>query len=200
MAEINVFKRFFGHLHTINAHKRQVFRNCKMAGIPYRGLIHDMSKYSPVEFFSGVKYYTDGKKSPNEGERKKYGYSRAWLHHKGRNKHHFEYWNDYNPIERRVRPVKMPFKYVVEMFCDRVAASKIYQGVNYTDSHPYEYFARGKEGRFIHDKTSQTVEAFLIMLKNKGECDTFSYIKNNFKMIETLYNNNDFPNNNTTLS
>lgn len=184
---------FFGHLKTINSHRNMVIHHCFKAGIFFQGLRHDLSKYSPKEFLSGIKYYTDGKKSPNEGERLKFGYSKAWLHHKGRNMHHFEYWNDYNPIERRVMPVKMPFKYVIEMFCDRVAASKIYQGKNYTSSHPYEYFARGKEGRFIHQFTSETIEILLIMLKNKGEKHTFDYIRKNFKKLENNYNNNILP-------
>ncbi len=184
---------FFGHLKTINSHRHMVMRHCFKAGIFFQGLKHDLSKYSPSEFISGIKNYTDGKKSPNETERLNMGYSKAWLHHKGRNKHHFEYWNDYNPKERRVMPVKMPFNYVIEMFCDRVAASKIYQGKNYTSSHPYEYFARGKEGRFIHPVTSETIEILLIMLKNKGEKYTFDYIKNNFKKLKQNYNNDILP-------
>ena len=72
----------------------------------------------------------------------------------------------------------MPWRYVVEMFCDRVAASKIYQGKNYTDSHPIEYFLKSKETRFIHPDTSDEIEELLLMLKEKGEKETFKFIKN----------------------
>lgn len=153
-----------------------VIRHCFKAGIPVRGLLHDLSKYTPAEFIPGAKYYT-GVKSPNEGERERFGYSRAWLHHKGRNRHHFEYWNDYNKIERRVMPVKMPLKFAAEMFCDRVAASKIYQGENYTDSHPLEYYAGAKTHRFIHPETAAFLEKLLVMLSEKGEDFTFGYLK-----------------------
>ena len=102
------------HFNTITKHRHKVIYNCFRAGIPMRGLLHDLSKYMPSEFIAGAKYYK-GNKSPNEGEREVFGYSTAWLHHKGRNKHHFEYWTDYNPIERKVMPVKMPRKYVAEM-------------------------------------------------------------------------------------
>ena len=173
--------RFFGHLKTITAHRRAVYRHAKRVGIPWQGLTHDLSKFSLAEFWVGVKYYTDGKRSPNEGERDAYGYSAAWLHHKGRNKHHFEYWTDYNPIARKILPIKMPLKYCLEMFCDRVAASKIYQKEKYTDSHPIDYFMRGKQSRVLHEETSDLLESWLIMLRDQGEDATFRYLRKYYK-------------------
>lgn len=142
-----------------------------------QGLMHDMSKYSPTEFWVGAKYY-QGTRSPNEAEREAYGYSVAWLHHKGRNRHHFEYWTDYNPVTKLVEPVEMPVKYVKEMFCDRVAASKIYMGDKYTNDAPLEYFMKAKARRVIHPKTSDLLEELLVMLKEQGEEKTFEYIRN----------------------
>ena len=55
--------------------------------------MHDLSKYSREEFWTGVRYY-QGNRSPNAAERETVGFSKAWLHHKGRNKHHYEYWID----------------------------------------------------------------------------------------------------------
>ena len=174
-------KGAWGHFKTITRHRHKVIQHAFKAGIGFQGLFHDLSKYKPAEFLAGAKYYTDGTRSPNEEERKLFGYSSAWLHHKGRNKHHFEYWTDYNPIIKQVAPVKMPKKYVIEMFCDRVAASKIYQGENYTDSHPIEYFERGKSRRAIHPETSDYIESLLIMLRDKGEKATFKHIKSTLK-------------------
>ena len=164
------------HFLTITKHRHRVIRNCFRAGIGFQGLFHDLSKYAPSEFFAGARYYL-GTRSPNEREREIYGYSPAWLHHKGRNKHHFEYWTDYNPKERRVMPVKMPRKYVAEMFCDRVAASMIYRGKEYTDDYPLAYFLRGKATRTIHPETSDELEHLLIMLAEQGQKETFSYLK-----------------------
>lgn len=164
------------HFRTITKHRHAVIKHCFKAGIPLRGLLHDLSKYSPTEFIPGARFW-QGTRSPNEAEREKFGYSAAWLHHKGRNKHHFEYWTDYNPTERRVMPVKMPRKYVAEMFCDRVAASKIYQGKSYTDSHPLSYFLPGKPKRFIHPETSDEIEMLLRMLAEKGENETFRFVR-----------------------
>jgi hypothetical protein len=173
---MNLFK----HFNTITRHRHQVIKHCFKAGIGFQGLFHDLSKYSPTEFITGIKNY-QGNRSPNEYERETKGYSYAWLHHKGRNRHHFEYWTDYNPIERRIQPIKMPLKYVAEMFCDRVAASKIYKGKDYTDSSALEYFINGKPNRFINTETSLFLEKLLVMLSERGEKETFAYLKKKVK-------------------
>ncbi len=164
------------HLKTIIRHRHAVIRHCFKAGIPFQGLTHDLSKFSPEEFINGVKFF-QGTRSPHEAEREAHGYSSAWMHHKGRNKHHFEYWTDYDPVTRKIMPVKMPIKYVKEMFCDRVAASKIYMKKNYNDGCPLEYFLRAKSRRIIHPDTSELLEKLFVMLKNKGEKETFKYLK-----------------------
>ena len=165
-----------GHFLTITRHRHMVIYHCFKAGILWQGLRHDLSKYSPKEFFAGVRYF-QGNRSPNEGERAANGYSLAWIHHKGRNPHHFEYWTDYNQGTHTMAPVKMPLRYVIEMFCDRVAASKIYGKKNYTDSSPLEYFLKVKKYRVIHPETSELLEKLLRMLSEEGESETFSYIR-----------------------
>lgn len=174
---MNFFQRFTGHLGTILKHKHYVFRNCVKAGIPWQGIKHDMSKFSPVEFSAGVKYFV-GNKSPNEGERKEYGYSRAWMHHKGRNLHHFEYWTDFDMVTKNVVPVKMPLKYVKEMFCDRVAACKVYLKKDYKDSSALDYYNLKRDHREIQPETAALLEKLLVMLAEEGEEATFAYIRN----------------------
>lgn len=168
--------RLIAHTRTVLTHKKMVFKHCVKAGIPLQGITHDLSKFSPTEFMYGVKFYK-GDKSPNEGEREDHGFSYAWMHHKGRNKHHFEYWNDYNIEANKALPVKMPLKYVIEMFCDRVAASKVYLKDQYTNKSPYEYFDKGRSRRTIHQETSDFLEKLLKMLAEKGEPYTFMFIK-----------------------
>ncbi len=166
------------HFKTITRHRHEVIRNCIKAGIPWQGLRHDLSKYSPAEFLQGARYW-QGTRSPNDREREVKGYSESWMHHKGRNRHHFEYWTDYFPADRLIKPVEMPTRYVVEMFCDRVAASKIYQGDQYTDRSPLEYFIKGKDRRLgmIHPATSDMIEDFLTRLAEDGEDKTFAYLR-----------------------
>lgn len=173
------FVKMLRHLHTINHHKKLVMEQCFKVGLYRQGLLHDLSKYAPSEFLVGCRYY-QGTRSPNNAEREATGYSSAWLHHKGRNKHHYEYWIDYSADPREgIVGQKMPVKYVVEMFLDRVAASKTYQGEKYTDSHPLEYFemGRGRLGRMMHPETAALLCKLLRMLAEKGEDYTFAYIR-----------------------
>ena len=169
-------ENFFGHLNTVNRHRLYVCIHCFKAGIYWHGLTHDLSKYSPEEFIPSAERF-QGTRSPNEAEREEYGYSKAWMHHKGRNKHHFEYWTDYSPETKLMEPVKMPLDYVIEMFCDRVAASKVYLKDQYTNKSPYEYFDKGRSRRTIHQETSDFLEKLLKMLAEKGEPYTFMFIK-----------------------
>lgn len=166
------------HFKTITYHKYLVMKGCFKVGLYKQGLLHDMSKYSPAEFLVGARYY-QGNRSPNNAEREAVGYSSAWLHHKGRNKHHYEYWIDYSTkeIAGGMAPAPMPVKYVVEMLMDRIAASKVYNGAAYTDASPWEYYSKGKENAPIHPETKALLEKLLRMLAEQGEESTFAYIK-----------------------
>ena len=123
------FMNAWKHFKTITHHKYLVMKGCFKVGLYKQGILHDMSKYSPSEFWVGIKYY-QGNRSPNNAEREAIGYSSAWLHHKGRNKHHYEYWIDYSikEISGGMAPAPMPNKYIVEMLMDRIAACKVYNG------------------------------------------------------------------------
>jgi len=180
MNVITFVHNFLGHLHTINSHRRMVRKHCFKVGLYRQGMMHDLSKYMPSEFIPGVIYY-QGDRSPNNAQREKRGYSGAWLHHKGRNKHHYEYWMDYDIANAggNIAGMKMPVKYVVEMFCDRVAASKIYNKDKYTDKDALNYFLRGKGHYIIHPETEDLLHKLLVMLADKGEDYTFEYIKKN---------------------
>lgn len=169
------------HFKTITHHKLLVMEGCFKVGLYKQGLLHDMSKYSPTEFLVGCKYY-QGNRSPNNAEREATGYSMSWLHHKGRNKHHYEYWIDYSaPPAKGLVGQKMPIKYVVEMFVDRVAASKVYKGKDYTDRDPLIYYERGIAtlGDMIHPETAKLLHFLLKMLAEQGEEKTLRYIKEN---------------------
>ena len=170
---------FFKHLRTINHHRRLVRKYCFKCGLIYQGLVHDLSKYSYGEFRNGCKYYR-GTGSPHYKERTDKGYSEAWMHHKGRNKHHCEYWSDFTYDTRLYEPVKMPRKYVAEMFCDRIAASKTYNPKTYTNEFPLNYFYREIDYLPIHAETSKELEMLLRMLKDRGEKETFRYIKKEY--------------------
>lgn len=175
---MKIWYNFWGHLGTILHHKKLVRRYCFRAGLYKQGIMHDWSKYSPVEFFNGVRNYQGGKKSPNSGEKLAKGYSSAWLHHKGRNRHHYEYWIDFstNPDDG-LQGMPMPTRFILEMFCDRVAASKNYNRETYTDEFPLQYYEKYKGHYILHENTKELLELLLHMLAEKGEDATFSYIR-----------------------
>ena len=168
----------WNHFRTITRHRHLVIRHCWKAGIFWQGLRHDLSKYSPTEFLPGARYY-QGNRSPNEKEREVWGYSVAWMHHKGRNKHHFEYWNDYNPKEKRVMPVKMPARYLAEMFCDRLAASKVYAGDQYQQDHSLRYFqnSNARKRGMLHPETEEKLMELLEILAQQGEEAAFAAVR-----------------------
>ena len=164
------------HFRVITRHRNRVIAHCFRAGIGLQGLFHDLSKYSFAEFWTGAKYF-QGTRSPNAAERDEKGYSEAWMHHKGRNRHHFEYWRDYSHAAHGNAPVKMPLRFVIEMFCDRVAASKIYRGKEYDDGHPLRYFRGGPDKQEMHPETAALLESLLCMLAEKGEDACFAYLR-----------------------
>ncbi len=171
------------HIITITRHRHQVIKNCFKAGIGVQGLFHDLSKYSFAELWPSAKLY-QGTRSPNERARELYGYSAAWLHHKGRNKHHFEYWSDINIKTKRYEPVKMPERYLKEMVCDRIAASKIYKKENYTDSSALNYLLNSTDKASMHPETYSSLYFLLKMLSENGEDELFSYMRNHRLYLE----------------
>ena len=171
------------HFKTITKHRNLVCKYCLRLGLVKQGLTHDLSKYTPVEFWRGVKYY-QGNRSPNDAERRQTGVSKAWLHHKGRNKHHFEYWIDYptDPTKGKgLTGSKMPRRYVAEMVFDRVAACRVYKGEEYNDSQPLQYFLRSRDfSWYIHPVTKKELEFLLRMWAERGEKYTTAYIRDHF--------------------
>ena len=153
--------KLFKHFKTITKHKFYVMKLCFRFGLYKQGLKHDLSKYSWTELVTGAKYYL-GYKSPNSNERDTIGYSSAWLHHKGRNKHHWEYWIDFT--SKGIIAIEMPINYVVEMFCDRVAAGKIYLDDKYV----------------INENTDRILRDMLERLANSNLDETIEYIKEKY--------------------
>ena len=174
------------HFQTITYHRKLVREGCFKVGLYWQGLTHDLSKFSPTEFLVGAKYF-QGDRSPNNAEKEAKGYSSSWLHHKGRNKHHFEYWTDMNRQTRRYESKPMPRTYLVEMVMDRRAACMVYEGGSYTDASAWRYFQRSPDKEMMHPDLVRELEYLLKMMMEKGENETFCYIK------ETVLTGKPFP-------
>lgn len=170
------------HLRTINHHKKLVMEGCFKIGLYRQGLLHDLSKYTPTEFLVGCKYY-QGTMSPNNAEREEVGYSSAWLHHKGRNKHHMEYWIDYGVGKQgtehsAICGMKMPLPYVAEMYVDRISAARNYQKEAYRDASALKYYLKGRGKYILHEDTKAMLELLLVYLAVKGEETVNAFLKN----------------------
>lgn len=174
MQKLNKMQRLWGHFKTITQHKLKVTALCFRMGLIRQGLMHDLSKYSWIELKTGVHYY-QGNRSPIDAEKEEKGFSYGWLHHKGRNRHHWEYWID--RTFREIHCVKMPLCYLKESVCDRIAACKIYQKENYTDASAYTYFMNGSDRTLMNKESSKKMEEYLLLIKDKGIKEAFAIIK-----------------------
>ena len=166
--------RFWGHLKTITLHKFRVQNLCFRMGLYKQGLAHDLSKYSPTEFNSGVKYW-QGNRSPIEKEKEALGYSEGWLHHKGHNKHHWEYWMDKKGDQ--IIFYRVPKKIVKEMVADRVAASQTYLKDAYTDDCPLQYFLKGTDQYCMKLNTALLLKKYLTWIAVDGLDVAIKHIK-----------------------
>ena len=178
--------KLFKHLKTVHKHRKYVRRMCFKMGLIWQGLVHDLSKYSITEL-SIAKYYT-GKKSPHQVCRETIGYSPSWNHHYHRNKHHFQFWWDEDE-EGKIIPVKMPYKYVIESFCDMVGASKAYAQKKWEPKMVWDYWqAKCKGKRLMNKESEYLVEKLIWNLYQYGEKDFLKLYKRIKKNLKKLYN------------
>ena len=176
-----MIKNIFLHFHLINKHRFKVFKLCVKAGIPFRGLVHDLSKYTPVEFIESVKYYS-GDRSPINNSKRVNGYSKAWLHHKNHNKHHFDYWYD---VQGPMKATIIPYKYTVEMICDNIAAGMTYNKDNWDIKEPLDYYLKSGKSKYINPKIDKVLIDTYTMLAKEGISSTI-----NPKTLKKIYNKN----------
>lgn len=159
-------KEYWKHFKTVCKHKYFVFKECIACGIWWQGIIHDFSKFGFTEFVSSAKHF-QGNRSPIEAEKEEIGYSKAWLHHKGHNKHHWEYWTDFSD-DGDIIANEIPYKYVVEMVCDWIGAGKAYNKNKWTQSDPINYFNAHRKGRYFHPNTEKLLIMLQECIRDKG--------------------------------
>ena len=101
-------------------------------------------------------------------------------HRGSKDKEIIRFGADESHIKMMVRRDGIPYRIDMHLKKNKakgVAASKIYQGKNYTDAAPYTYFSRNKEYIVMHPETKACLDKILLMLKEKGERKTFAYIR-----------------------
>lgn len=167
--------KYLKHLKVILKHKYEVMKCCFSCGLYLQGIKHDLSKFLPTEFFSSARYF-QGNRSPIEAEKEDIGYSIAWFNHKGRNRHHWEWWTDFE-VDGIVIASKIPEKYVYEMVCDFVGAGKAYNKGKWNQDMPLNYHLKIKKNRIFHPDTLKLFEHILLFIKNFGLKDTLHQMK-----------------------
>ena len=178
-------QKLLKHLKIVRTHRKYVRKACFTVGLYWQGLTHDLSKYSLTEL-SMCKYYT-GKKSPHQVAREILGYSPSWIHHYHTNKHHFQYWWDEDE-EGKIIPMKMPFKYVIESFCDMLGASKSYNQDGWAPELLLSYWELKCKGkRIMHEESTNLIEELIHKLVELGEEDFFTWYKDTESYLKTKY-------------
>lgn len=122
-------------------------------------LMHDLSKFSPAEFFAYAEYF-NGEKN----DRTEQAFKVAWNNHQKYNKHHWQHWvliNDSD--EPKITPLVMPVKYADEMVADWMGAGRAITG----KWEVHEWYAKSKEKIILHPATRDYVEFVLQTLKEE---------------------------------
>lgn len=125
---ISVFKKHIYFFLFFSKHKWYVMKACFSYKLYWRGIVHDLDKLLPDEWFAYVKL-TDEK---GKVLRDSTGYYvptaqedyfvKAWFLHQKRNKHHWQWW--ILPTENKeIKVLSMPTKMILEMMCDWYGAS-----------------------------------------------------------------------------
>jgi hypothetical protein len=154
--------KYWRHFKTITIHKWYVMIACFKSGLFLQGILHDLSKYSFVEFFTSARYF-QGDKSPVDAKK----YSLAWQNHKAKNKHHWHYWTDFKNGELVI--LKMPPKYVAEMLCDWVGAGKAYNKGKWTIDSFKNWYAQNRDAYYLHASTKAYIDMLVKHVQNEKD-------------------------------
>lgn len=180
--------KLFKHLKTIRTHRKYVRKACWKMGLFWQGLVHDLSKYS-IEELKMCKYWT-GKGSPHQACREVIGYSPSWTHHYHTNKHHYSFWWDESETGEII-PIKMPYKYVIESFCDMLGASKAYNPKEWKPEMLWNYWVTKCKGkRIMNEHSTYLVEKLIWNIREMGEEHFFKWYKSAKKYLKESYENN----------
>ena len=176
-------KKMWKHLRTVQTHRKWVRKYCFLVGIPWRGIKHDLSKYSPTEFFESARYWI-GTGSPINEAKEENGVSYAWMHHKGRNSHHYEYWMD-NFDDGGIARL-MPKDDFTELVCDYLGAARAYLGDKFSYHKEKEWWANKREKTSMNEQNKTMLDIIFSDLdcaeQIQQEIDDNPYAKNRYRL------------------
>ncbi len=152
-----------GNLKYLIRHKWFVFIECCKEGIIWRGIVHDISKILPTEFFPYANHDFDAERDetgyykPTDTGDKKFDF--AWLLHQKRNRHHWQWW--ILPEDNGgVKVLEMPIKYRKEMVCDWRGAGKAQKNgvetITWYEANKHKMQLGEKTRKWIENKITPT--------------------------------------------
>ena len=168
-------KPHFQYLWYVLQHKWFVFIECCKLGIPWAGVTHDLSKFSPREWTGYVAQFFWSKEKRGAlntklfahyglgelvpwGEAPSDWFTIAWNHHQNRNPHHWDYWlhrkktNYENGGHSDVFPLPMPVRYMKEMIADWRAMSRKFK------NDPTEWYLENRDKMLLREETRAWIE------------------------------------------
>lgn len=169
--------KYYKYILLLIKHKWIVFKLLLKAGLYKQAIAHDLSKLNPIEIIGYNEPYGSAK------------FNAAWLHHKGRNKHHCQYWTDINENNELV-VVDMPQKYIYELVADWISAGQCYEK-NWTQTEPFNYLSTVYNTDLMSARTLQLVAAITFDIKIQGAAEVMKNIRKGKYENEFLENNKD---------
>ena len=160
---------YLKYLSYVLRHKWFVFIECCKLGIPWQGIIHDISKFLPGEFIPYARYFYGKwmKEAEWHGDVRNYvpwkytemgvkaALDKAWLLHQKRNPHHWQFWILKYDSDG-IKILAMPDKYRKEMLADWIGAGKA-QGKPDTKA----WYEANKDKMQFHPETRKWIETML---------------------------------------
>lgn len=126
-------------------HKWIVFKECAKRGQLWRGLVHDLSKFLPCEYFPYVDHFY--------GVNNQSAFDHAWNRHQKSNKHHWQYWV-LTPDDGEPKALEIPRHYVIELVSDWYSAGMVITGGN----NLAKWYSANKGKMILHPNTRNYIE------------------------------------------
>ena len=159
--------KYFKYLRYVLRHKWYVFLECCKAGIIWRGIVHDLSKFIPHEMIPYARhFYGDNKNSSDTKLEKAEGYFKdrsdpndpfdfAWLRHQRKysNRHHWQFWV-LKEDNGSIVVLEIPLNIRKEMICDWIGAGRA-QGLK---NNTKEWYLRNRANMVLGPETRKWVE------------------------------------------
>lgn len=163
---MKIITKHWQYLRYVMRHKWYVFVWCCNYGLPWAGIVHDLSKFSPAEwgpyadkFYGGPwpeRHYGDWRNYLGEKYTQEWvdmRFDAAWNHHQKRNAHHWQYWMLMED-SGKVRCLPMPDRYRREMLADWRGAGMAINGKDDTQG----WYLKNRAKMQLHPHTRRWVE------------------------------------------